>query len=79
MLFVLKVTSVRNYGCCCCMLYQFYLCVGSSLSMICMRFSILRVWVAEIMVKKKHQIVNFTNLYINNVYMQHISSMYRLM
>lgn len=51
----------------------------SSLSMICMRFFILRVWVAEIMVKKKHQIVNFTNLYINNVYMQHISSMYRLM
>ncbi|XP_051199583.1 uncharacterized protein [Lolium perenne] len=38
-----------------------------------------KVWVAEIMVKKKHQIVNFTNLYINNVYMQHISSMYRLM
>jgi hypothetical protein len=75
---VQKVRSVGNYGCCCCILYPFYLCFGSSLSMICMRFSILRVWVAEIMVKKKHQIVNFSNLYIK-VYMRHISSMYHFM
>jgi hypothetical protein len=53
---VQKVTPIRNYGCCCCMLYQFYLSVGSSLSMICIRFSILRVWVAEITVKKKYTI-----------------------
>jgi hypothetical protein len=62
---VQKVTPIMNYGCCCCMLYQFYLSVGSSLSMICIRFSILRVWVAEITVNKKHQRVNFIILYIN--------------